>query len=286
MLKHLEAAGIHYEKHTGFQKKVMVNFGIPIKVVDYKTVYEQNSAKGIKQLITAVRTCIRKNMLHIANLKYYDEQVLAMKLMEHDKGVIFYKKQSQLQWLKQSQNTLNLIEQFKINDQHNYEQLIERIKEYRIQLKHLGINNQSVAIRISLGLLLFKFILLFFLSPLWLWAVLNCGVAYLINRLLFKMFKPPVFFWGSLKFAFGFLLSSFIFLLQTIVFYFVFRNIGFAIIYFVSLPFLGIFWYRYNIIVIKFVTQVKLNRLADSRVFNNLIRLQRDLISRLTSLET
>jgi len=259
---HIVPVGIHYTKHEGFRSKIVVHYGQPIKVSDYQNTYEQSVAKGIKQLI-----------------ENYDAQVMALDILQNDAAQQKHpKKMSQLQLIQSDQNYINQLTAFKENNLPAYEQLIQQLNRYINLLKPYGFKDKTLAQNKSLGTLFAHFFGLMFLSPLWLWAVLNCGLAYLLNWFLIKKMGLTIFFMGSIKFVLGLFVSGFLFLLQAIILAILFKSFLIGGLYFISLPLLGIFWYHYNVAVIQFMSHVKKNRLIKSSVLDEVIKLRQIII--------
>jgi len=279
---HVVPVGIHYSKHTSFQSNIVVNYGKPICVADYESVYNQNSAKGVKQLMRAIRSGIQEKMLHLPSIENYEEQVMALCIVQNDAAQQKHpKNKSQLQLIKSDQNYINLLATFKENNLPAYEQLIQQLRSYINLLKPYGLKDKTLAQNKSLGILFAQFFGLMLLSPLWLWAVLNCGLAYVLNRFLIKKMGLTIFFIGSIKLVLGLFVSGFLFLLQAIIVAVLMNSVLVGLLYFISLPLLGIFWYRYNVAVIKFVHQIKKNQLMNSGQLDEIMLLRKTILSKL-----
>lgn len=276
---HVVPVGIHYSKHTGFRSDIIVNYGKPIKVANYKTVYEQSAAKGIKQLMEAIRSGIQEKMLHFPSIENYKAQVMALRILHNE--AILQKKIPPLQQLKTKQKYVSRLDALKQHDLSGYNNLIEQLNRYCHLLKQHHLKDKTLIQHKSIGVLLAQFIGLVLLSPLWFFAVVNCGLAYLLNRFFIKKLGLTIYFLGSIKFVLGLFVSGLLFLLQAFLVGCLFKSGVVGLLYFISLPLLGIFWYHYNVAVIKFMSSVKKNRLMKSSKLDEIMQLRKTILDKL-----
>lgn len=276
---HVVPVGIHYSKHTGFQSNIVVNYGKPICVANYETVYNESAAKGIKQLMQTIRSGIQEKMLHLPLTENYKEQVMALRILQNEVAQQkHHKKKSQQQLIESNQNSANDLTALKENNLPVYEQLIQQLNSYLKLLKQHGLKDKTLIQNKSIGILLAKFLGLMCLSPLWLWAVFNCGLAYVLNRFLIKMMGLTVYFMGSIKLVLGLFVTGFLFLWQAVLVTVLCKSIFMGLLYFISLPLLGIFWYRYNVWIIKFMSSIKKNRLMNTGELDKLFQLRQTIL--------
>jgi len=276
---HIIPVGIQYSKHSGFRSNILVSYAKPIRVADYETVYKHNTAKGINQLMKAIRSGIQENILHFPSIENYDAQVMALRILQNDAAKKKqHKKISQLQVLETDQNYVSKLTSLKQNNLPAYETLIKQLNTYINLLKQHNLKDKTLSQNKSIGILFVQFLGLFFLCLVWLWAVFNCGLAYVVNWFLMFKMGLSIFFTGAIKFTLGLFVSSFLFLIQAIVVAFLFKSIFIGFLYFVSLPFLGIFWYHYNVAVIKFSSYIRKNRLFKRGALNEAADLRQTIL--------
>lgn len=276
---HVVPVGIHYTKHQGFRSNIVVHYGQAIKVSDYQNTYEQSAAKGIKQLMQAIRSGIQDKMLHFPSIENYEAQVMALQILQNNAAQQKrFKRKTQLQLIESNQTYINQLTALKEKDSPAYEQLIQQLNKYLNLLKPYGFKDKTLAQNKSLGVLLAHFLGLMFLSPLWLMAFFNCGAAYLLNRFLIKKMGLTIYFMGSIKFVLGLFVSGFLFLLQAIIVAVLMNSWFIGLLYFISLPLLGIFWYHYNVWIIKFAHQVKKNRFMNTGELDEVFQLRRTIL--------
>jgi len=272
---HVVPVGIHYSKHTGFRSKIVVNYGKPICVADYEKVYEQSAPKGIKQLMQAIRNSIQKKMLHFPSIENYEAKVMALFILRNNAAQ--QNRKNELQLIESDQNRINQLAALKENNFSAYELLIQQLQTYINLLKQFGLKDKTLVQNKSIGVLFAQFFALMLFSPVWLWAVFNCGLAYLINRILIKKMGLTIFFMGSVKLVLGIFVSGFLFLLQALMVAVLFKSVLLGLLYFISLPLLGVFWYHYNVAVLKFMNHIKKNHLLKGGTLDEVIHLRQTI---------
>ncbi|NOU45966.1 MAG: hypothetical protein HOO86_02775 [Bacteroidales bacterium] len=71
--------GLQYEDHNRFRSELLINFGEPIKVSDYKEIYQTDSIKATAQLIGDVNSELEKLIINIQQTDRHDEIKSAIK---------------------------------------------------------------------------------------------------------------------------------------------------------------------------------------------------------------
>ena len=60
---------INYTNHSAFRSEVMVAFGEPFGIEDFKEIHQKNKARGIKAFNQQLKTAMKKNLVHLDNLE-------------------------------------------------------------------------------------------------------------------------------------------------------------------------------------------------------------------------
>jgi 1-acyl-sn-glycerol-3-phosphate acyltransferase len=74
--------GLQYENYLNSWSDLLVSFGKPISVKDYKAIYEDNSAKAVNVLLEDLRQAMESLMVSIHNQARYDDIHKAIKTRE------------------------------------------------------------------------------------------------------------------------------------------------------------------------------------------------------------
>jgi hypothetical protein len=204
--------GINYSKHTRGRSDLLLNFGDPIIVNDYKSLYNENTNKAFVAITSLLSERIEKLIINIDDKDNYEEIEKA--------------------WIREKKSYPNLLDEL-----HNDQKIIARLIKEKSEGKTL--NTQYTKKKKSL----LGWILGF---PGFVYGLLNhLSLLFLMNRLLGKIVSD-LHFYGSIKIAGGVFLGGFLYFLQTLgVYSLTGGSLLIAIIYFVTLPFFGIFAYDY-----------------------------------------
>lgn len=258
---HIIPTSIHYHNHTKFRSEIVMNFGTPIKGKDYYELYQQNKNKAIKQLTAKVKEGILQNLVHIPDFENHHTIKNWLLYKANDDRYRLKIKQTVGQKIGAMQKRINKLMEIKANQPAEYQIFLNKVKDYT---GHLTKNNfkdwQFARKPVSLGVLFFYFMMLFILSPLWVYSFVNCIISYCVIKTIIKKIGLPAFYLNALKSFLGLFIGGFIFAIQAIIVWTLFNNFWLSLLYFISLPLAGIFWYNYNVWLIKFRSLVKYNQ--------------------------
>jgi len=200
--------GINYSKHTRCRSNVLLNFGEPLIVNDYKDLYDENPNKAFVAITNELSNRIKDLIINIEDKENYEEIEKA--------------------WISEKKYLPSLVDEL-----HNDQKIIARLTDEKAQGKLL--NTDYTKRKKSL----IGWILGF---PAFVYGLLNhLPFLFLMNRILGKI-VTDLHFYGSIKIAGGVFIGVFLYILQTLgVYSLTGGNLLIAGIYFVSLPFFGIF---------------------------------------------
>jgi len=206
--------GIAYSKHTRFRSDLLINYGEAILVNNYREEYEENPNKAILQLTRDIFSGIDKLVVNISDSVNYEEIEKA--------------------WIRQKETKDNMLDEL-----HNDQRIVAELIKEKEEGKQLDTDPVSKTKKNSILLMILGF-------PLFIYGTLNhLPIYFLISRILGKV-VTDIHFYGSIKLAGGVYLGGLLYLLQAIGVYSLSGgNIIIAILYFVSLPFMGSFAYDY-----------------------------------------
>jgi 1-acyl-sn-glycerol-3-phosphate acyltransferase len=204
--------GITYSKHTRVRANVLLNFGEPLIVNKYKSTYDENPNKAYIALTDELHNQVEKLIINIDDQENYEEIEKA--------------------WIREKTTFPSLVDEL-----HNDQKIIARLKQEKAEGRTLNTafeRKKKSLIGWVLGF------------PAFIYGTLNhLPLIFLLNRLLGKV-VTDIHFYGSIKLAAGTILGMFLYLSQAIgVYSLTGGNTLIAILYFVTMPFFGIFAYDY-----------------------------------------
>ncbi len=205
--------GLAYSKHTHFRSDLLVNFGEPLIMTDYLDLYHENPNKAYLQITKDISEELSKIVVNISDRDNYEEIEKA--------------------WISEKIQYNNMADEL-INDQ----QIIARLSKEKAQGKTLEerkrISKKKSVIPMILGFPAFVY-----------GAVNNLPLYFIMNRFISKM-VTDIHFYGSLKVGGGAIIGIILYIIQAIAVYTLTgSNVLIAAVYFISLPFFGIFAYDY-----------------------------------------
>jgi len=264
--------GLNYEQHRGFRKDAVIHFGKPIKVSNYKDLYEENKESAFIKLTDDVRESIKPLILHIEDLNHYEELETYLTIQRNnDRYINKVGNLSRRAIVDKDQQRINKIESWAKENKEAYKTNMQNIKNYSNQLKENGYRDWLFADKSNrLPVRFFKFMVLLLTFPLYVYGLINCAASYQLVKVMLKKFLKEKPFLGTMKFLFG-MISALLMLAQGILVSILFNNINIGLLYAISLPFAGIFWYYYNIAAIKLKAQLKFNTEKSTEKIQSLI---------------
>ena len=176
---HLVPNTQNYSHPANFRSEVMVNVGKPIRLLDYKELYEQGEAKALNKLTKDIQEGILKIYIHIENradLQLFEDlieiernnnpqKLLPWKPKDHDR-------------FKREQKVANHINFLRETNETELEKIKSSATSYHNKLKYLGLNDNYLG-NFKPNVVLGVFFSLLFL-PVFI-------IGYLLNIIQFKV---------------------------------------------------------------------------------------------------
>lgn len=198
--------GISYSRHTKARSDLLVNFGEPINVKDYVTLYKENANKAYSALTSEIENRIKPLIIDIHDHAHYEEV--------------------ERMWLSQKTCKPDMLKEL-----HSDQRLVNKIIEdatYLDTLPEVPSRKKNKLIQ------LFGF-------PVYLYGIINGFLMYFFTDRLIKKVVTDIHFYGSVKLAAALGLGTITFLIQTSVVYGLTGNLFYAFLYLFSLPFSIVF---------------------------------------------
>jgi len=238
--------GIDYENHFNMNSEILLNVGDPIKVSDYYSEFEENSAEAINKLTLKIGKDLESLIINIRDRENYDElyYLLHRFPLKKDKGELKRKFYLRKEILIKS-------EHLKENNPKEYKSLIadlKSIKSFMIsnKIRPYLFNNSPLS---YLRLVIVSLILLLF-GPFHLIGLITNYLPYKIPVWFVEKKIKDKHFHASLKQAIGVVLFTFYWLLiaTSITTY---KNWSYGIVFLLIAPIIAMINFRFWIILIK-----------------------------------
>lgn len=203
--------GLYYSKHTRVRSNLLVNFGEPLIINEYRDLYHENPNKAYLQITKDISSELSKLIVNIADRENYEEIEKA--------------------WISEKVPYDNMIDEL-----HNDQKIIARLTKEKEEGRTLNIVEPKKKEKSKIAMILG--------FPAFIYGTLNnLPFYFMMSRLIGKV-VTDIHFYGSIKVGGGVFIGGIIYFLQAIgVYALTGANIWIAVIYFFSLPFFGIFAY-------------------------------------------
>lgn len=251
--------GLQFDSHENFQSRVLLSFGKPISLFDYKTLYLNNPSEALNKIRTDVSQAMKPLMLHIDDLKDYHHYAEAVKMM-----VVHSKKLSLADRKEKSQDIVNEMECIKNENPEVFERLCELVQTYTDRKRDFKFRDHIPERAPYSRMTLFLQSLFYFLfAP---FALVGIAIHYplykWIDKVVNRMVKDDQFLAG-IKFVAGMMLFQVQYVIMVLIIsIFIKWWISIAII--LVLPFLGLSSFRWWVLGKKWKSRLKFQKLNQS----------------------
>ena len=254
--------GIDYSEYEKFQQTLFVNYGTPIEVSEYFSLWQGNPAQGINALKDRLADEISNLMIDIRPEEYYNcyqelrtiYRPYMLKKLGMPTGTLSAA-------FHADKEMIRCLDRYLEDERPGMEKLSQQVADYTASVKSLGLRDWLFSQRqTSFPGLLATGISLLAGLPLFLYGWLHHALPYFIPVALAKKIKDSQFR-SSVKMVVGMLITWILYLLFFLV-SLCFLPLWGSLLYLASLPVAGLFAFRYFIWVRKFMARLRYRRLT------------------------
>lgn len=239
--------GIDYGHYDKSGRHLVMNFGKPISIKDYKQLHDENAPVALNSIREELRKRIEPLMLNITSKDHYNTFYTAANIYNYPMLQVMNISENETNRLAARQKIVQILEQAE-NDERCTKQ-IEKLDIYckAWEAKH---NDVSFSARVQEfeGFdtdLLIKILYLIVTIPLELYSLVLNGLGYGLCKLLGKKARGTGFE-SSVKFGGAAILMPIIYIIETLIANMYFPDIKTTIAFFFSLPISFFFMLRYS----------------------------------------
>jgi 1-acyl-sn-glycerol-3-phosphate acyltransferase len=198
--------GIQYEKREDMRSEVLVSYGKPIEVADFRKTYETHPNDGLTALINATSTQMQQLLVHISPQENYDA-----------------------------------IYQELIKERKKPSDLVERLREDKALVDKIKLNKipQEDVVRIQVKPSKWKWV-----NPILIYGFINNFLTHRLQKFIITKVKDPQFK-PSLYFLIAIFIVPLSMLLQASIIHYIFNDWLITIIYAISVPVSGMAGYQF-----------------------------------------
>ncbi len=206
--------GINYSNPHHFKSDVFVNFGIPLGVLEYQDLYNEDESSSVHKLTSEIEMELKKLLIIVNNVKLNNlitqiENLYRSKLRDETRNTD--KAIQDFYLSKEIVKAVEFIKKEYPNKALNFE---VKISNYFNRLKQLKLRDTQIRagnIRIEIWTNILYFILGF---PMFIYGYFNNIIPFKISEYLSKKIIVRKDFIGSMKLAFGMFIFLFFYIIE------------------------------------------------------------------------
>lgn len=237
--------GINYQDYYEFRTDVLINFGKPISVKEYRALYEENPQKAHHDLVQHITDELSSLIIDIRDTENYDNfetaRTIYAPIIVRKEGKIVNNFRNQI---LAGRKVVGIMDSMSANDPETFATLNLYLRQYREGLKSANLRDWIIRKRFKFAGVLLRTLILIALSPLALFGFINNFLPYFSPFLLTNRVKDRNFH-SSLRFAlYMFLFPIWYAVLLVLTFKYL-DTWWMRVLYMVAVPITGIFSHHF-----------------------------------------
>ena len=254
--------GIYYSHYWKFNRNLIVNFGKPIRALDFADEYRQNENAAVLSLRQRILDEMEPVVLDIKSTGYYT----GFETIREIYGKHFLKRQNQkysvLNLFKSDQKLVKQLDQLEIRKPGETEKLVREVNEYAAKIKKFGLRSwllEKSDFNFLKALADILILILFF--PVFLFGfIFNAIPFFLIDKITRKKIKDHAF-WSTFFLVLGIVLFPVFYLVEYFAFSWLLSGVWLKIAFVLSLPSAGKSAFSWYILFRKTLGRIRLTLL-------------------------
>jgi 1-acyl-sn-glycerol-3-phosphate acyltransferase len=227
--------GLYYSHYYNFNRELIVNFGKPIAVADFKEQYLENKNAAMMALRSEIHEKLVPLTLNIESKKHYNEYETLLEISNNNSGRF----KNSLSKLEAGQIRVAKIESWENDNPDGADELLGTTKKYQGSIDELKVSDKTFSQKPGI----FKAILMGFISilssPLFLYGWINYFISFWLPSLIVRKKMRDVSFWATFEFVLWIILIPVFTLLQTALVWIFTKEWWIALAYLITLPMFG-----------------------------------------------
>jgi hypothetical protein len=268
----------HYSNYFSMQEDIMIKYGTPISLAPYYELYQTKPRTAQREVNKLVRQQIRELMLDITDLDNYE----AIDYIRNTYGKKYackkgYDPKHLPSKLLSDKQLVEELDEYKSKDETAAANLYENVLKLKNDTLSLNLRDWNFEKSSSLFTLIGKGLLYVLLFPLFLFALIPNIIIFLSPKLINRKVNDKMFH-GTFNFGLGVLVTiPILYPLSFALCWIITGSFWIALIYLVTLPFLGLFAWYYRKSFIKWKSEIKFRRLRKKATLRDLIKIREDI---------
>ncbi len=244
--------GIYYSHYWKFDRNVVVNFGDPVAVKDYRQTFQENPNAAVLELKDKIYEALLPLVIDFRSKEYYsDFENIREIYSEHflkRKGI----KDTAINCFKTVQTLASRLDELENQKPRETEALAAEVKSYLQKVKDLKLRSWLVEKNQTNGLkTLANFFLLLLGLPVFIYGfIFNAAPFFLIDKFIRTKVKDNTF-WSTFFLVAGLVVFPFFYIIELIAVGWLLTGFWMKLAFILSLPFAGKLAFKWYILLRK-----------------------------------
>lgn len=234
--------GIYYDHYWAFNRSLIIEYGEPISIDQYRDEYTRNPQKAMLSLRDEIHRQLSRLTLQIDSELHYQEyeniRQLAGKAYSdtHTSG-----KCSNLQQLNAEKLLMNRLFLLESTQPAQFEKLLGSVSDYFNQLKKNKLTDMQIkeAEKASSAMIPLHFFAFVFSLPVFVFGLIFNAIPFFIPRAILRRKVKNVTFLSTFNFVVGLIVFPFFYLVEAIAIFAVTHSVIASVVTFVCMPLAG-----------------------------------------------
>lgn len=279
--------GIDYSNYQKFRSNLFINYGKPIEVSEYYSLYTENRIDAINKLRDRLAREISNLMIDIQTEEYYDlYQSLRIIYNSEMRKKLNIKGRTLLDKFTADKKMISVLDDFKDKNPGEINSLNKKVSDYMAGLNSFNLRDwvlrRDFYPLITRGL---EALSLLILLPFYILGLVNNYIPYKIPDIYTKKIKDPQFH-SSFKLVMVMIFFPVYYIILVVIGLIFINPLWLKLAYFVTIPLTGLFAFKYYIRLKKLWAKFRYSRLVKKK--NNHIqklkKLRKDIIDKMNNI--
>ena len=241
--------GINYQDFFKFRKNLLINYGEPINIKDYKELYiNVKPEPALLKIKDELTNKLKSLMIDIESVEYYDAVDSLRNIAKQSVGEkLQLNPEDSLEEFQIEKKIIAALKGLETDDNSAMALLDTQVKDFNTQIADLDFRYNLFDESISNGKILLNFLLLIIFLPLHLCGLVSHYFIYKLPTILSKKKFKDIMFHSSVNMVGAQLLGTVFYPLQCLFVWLITGSFWWMLAYLISLPITGIVsaeWYR------------------------------------------
>jgi 1-acyl-sn-glycerol-3-phosphate acyltransferase len=265
--------GITYNHYWKFNRSLIVQYGKPIEIVQFREEYLENPQKTMLDLRDEIHRKLIPLIIQIESKTYYPEYERIMQLAgkAYSKRR-FFCKNSSLQLFYAEKELICKLEQLEDLQPENFSNLIAATRKYSSEMEKATISDDQIenAGNASWSMVFISLTVAILSLPIFIFGFIFNAIPFIIPRTILQLKVKDKTFMSSFNFVTGLIAFPVYYLIAAYILFVWMNSIQVAIITLIAMPFVGKIAYQLN--TFYRIILLKIRYLAGSKSYRNTIK--------------